>query len=332
MSSLDEQRTATPGLTVIPESVTPPPRSEIAVTAIDLRGVHKSLASVQAVREVDLTIQRGEVVAFLGPNGAGKTSTIDMILGLSRPSAGEVHVLGMPPRRVITKGLVAAVMQTGGLLKDLTVPEAVRYTSKLFAVGRPIGEVMERAGITHIADRLVGKRSGGEQNACVSLWRCRPTPNCFSSTSRPRGWTSRDDGSFGRPSATTRPGPHDRVCHPLPRRSRRLRRPGGVDHQRPDRRRRNRVGGQSRGLRADHSNHPVGSRRGPPARHARRGDVEIRGETVPIHSNDTDSVARRLLNDTEAHDLQITSRGLEDAFLALTTDTDDSAPMTKVVR
>jgi len=61
-------------------------------------------------------------------------------------------------------------------------------------------------------------------------------------------------------------------------------------------------------------------------------DVEIRGETVPIHSNDTDSVARRLLNDTEAHDLQLTSRGLEDAFLALTTDTDDSAPMTKVVR
>ena len=49
-------------------------------------------------------------------------------------------------------------------------------------------------------------------------------------------------------------------------------------------------------------------------------DVEIHGETVLIHSGDTDSVARYLLNQTEAHDLEITSRGLEDAFVALTSN------------
>ena len=54
--------------------------------AVRLRGLHQSFGPVEAVRGIDLTIAAGEVVAFLGPNGAGKTSTIDIILGLSRPS------------------------------------------------------------------------------------------------------------------------------------------------------------------------------------------------------------------------------------------------------
>ena len=54
-------------------------------------------------------------------------------------------------------------------------------------------------------------------------------------------------------------------------------------------------------------------------------DVEIRGDTVFIHSSDTDCVARQLLNGTEAHDLEITSRGLEDAFIALTSDAPDES-------
>ncbi len=49
-------------------------------------------------------------------------------------------------------------------------------------------------------------------------------------------------------------------------------------------------------------------------------DVEIRGDSVLIHSGDSDAVAQRLLNETVAHDLEITSRGLEDAFIALTSD------------
>ena len=64
--------------------------------AVDLRGVHKHFGSVQAVRGVALTIGSGEVMAFLGPNGAGKTSTIDMILGLSRPDAGAIETESDP--------------------------------------------------------------------------------------------------------------------------------------------------------------------------------------------------------------------------------------------
>src|ERR1700684_655256 len=93
--------------------------------AIGLRGVHKNFGSVEAVKGIDLDIASGEIVAFLGPNGAGKTSTIDIILGL-----------------------FSAVMQTGGLLKDLTVLETAQYTASLFAHSRPVKEVLERAGIT----------------------------------------------------------------------------------------------------------------------------------------------------------------------------------------
>src|SRR5690349_11383660 len=83
-------------------------------SAISLRGVTKSFGPVQAVRGIDLEIAPGEIVAFLGPNGAGKTSTIDMILGLSRPTSGEVEVFGTAPHHAIRRGLVSAVMQTGG--------------------------------------------------------------------------------------------------------------------------------------------------------------------------------------------------------------------------
>ena len=114
--------------------------------AILLRDVHKHFGGVRAVDGIDLTVEPGEIVAFLGPNGAGKTTTIDLLLGLSRPTRGLVEVYGMEPHQAIQRGLVAAVMQTGGLLRDLTVAETVRLTATLFAQTRPVAEVLDRVG------------------------------------------------------------------------------------------------------------------------------------------------------------------------------------------
>src|SRR3954462_1375000 len=134
-----------------------------AVPAVRITGVTKDFGDVHAVRGIDLSLEPGEIVAFLGPNGAGKTSTIDMVLGLSHPTTGTIEGLGLQPRQAIARGLVSAVMQTGGLLKDLSVRETVAYTASLFADTAPVDEVLRAAGIEAIADRKVGKCSGGEQ-------------------------------------------------------------------------------------------------------------------------------------------------------------------------
>ncbi|MFJ3474717.1 ABC transporter ATP-binding protein [Microbacterium maritypicum] len=120
---------------------------------------------VQAVDGVDLSIRRGEVVALLGPNGAGKTTTLDMLLGLTEPSSGTVRVLGTTPQRATSSGSIGAVLQTGGLLGDLTVGETVRLIASLHgadALDR-VDDVMARADLEHLARRRVSKCSGGEQ-------------------------------------------------------------------------------------------------------------------------------------------------------------------------
>ena len=131
--------------------------------AVSIDGVVKRFGAVTAVDGLSLKIQPGEVVAFLGPNGAGKTTTVDMILGLSQPSEGSVQIFGGDPRKAVALGRVAAVMQTGGLLKDFTVRETVELTASLFRPSRPVDEVLDRAGILDIGDRMVGKASGGQQ-------------------------------------------------------------------------------------------------------------------------------------------------------------------------
>jgi ABC-2 type transport system ATP-binding protein len=109
--------------------------------AVDLDGVVKRFGAVTAVDGINLRIRPGEVVALLGPNGAGKTTTVDMLLGLSRPSEGSARVYGRPPHDAVALGLVSAVMQTGGLLKDYTVEETVKLTAVLF--GRPASTATE---------------------------------------------------------------------------------------------------------------------------------------------------------------------------------------------
>ena len=120
--------------------------------ALSLRGVRKVYAAathpVVAVDGIDVTVAPGEIVAFLGPNGAGKTTTLDMCLGLVPPTAGTIEVFGQDPRAAVVAGRVSAVLQSGGLLRDLTVGETVRAIAALHGVPERAALVMERAGIT----------------------------------------------------------------------------------------------------------------------------------------------------------------------------------------
>jgi ABC-2 type transport system ATP-binding protein len=297
--------------------------------AIRLRGVCKSFGAVQAVRGIDLSVRPGEIVAFLGPNGAGKTSTIDMVLGLSVPSAGEVSVFGMEPHQAIRRGLVSAVMQTGGLLKDLTVRETATYTASLFAQSRPVEEALERAGITGIADRLVGRCSGGEQQRLRFAMALLSDPELvildepttgMDVESRRSFWAAiREDAEQGRTVlfATHYLEEADTYADRIVLVRKGLVVGDGTPSQ-------IKAMADGRTLRATLPGATEATLRGIPA----ADSVELRGDTVLIHSRDTDSVARHLLTTTDARDLEIFARGLEDAFVALTGD-DETEDVTR---
>src|SRR5579883_1635078 len=102
------------------------------MTAIEARGLRKSYGAVEAVRGVDVSIAAGETVALLGPNGAGKSTTIDMLLGLADPNAGEVSVFGGSPTAAVDAGWVGAMLQTGALIRDLSVRELVAMVASLY--------------------------------------------------------------------------------------------------------------------------------------------------------------------------------------------------------
>ena len=135
-------------------------------SGVRLQGLAKSFAGerepVHAVRGVDVEIEAGETVALLGPNGAGKSTTIDMTLGLLDPDAGSVTVFGASPTAAVASGRIGAMLQSGALIRDLTVRELVAMVASLYP--QPLGadEVIASTGIEAIADRLTQKLSGGE--------------------------------------------------------------------------------------------------------------------------------------------------------------------------
>jgi ABC-2 type transport system ATP-binding protein len=132
-------------------------------TVVGFDDVHKSYGPVHAVAGVSLTLHPGETVALLGPNGAGKSTALDLLLGLRNPDSGTVRLFGMQPREAISAGRVGAMLQSGGLMEDVTVREIVALTCDLHPRAHPVNRVLAEAGIEAIADRKVNKLSGGQE-------------------------------------------------------------------------------------------------------------------------------------------------------------------------
>ncbi|MET9866576.1 MULTISPECIES: ABC transporter ATP-binding protein [unclassified Streptomyces] len=124
--------------------------------------VSKAYDAVRAVDALTLTLRPGETVALLGPNGAGKSTTLDLLLGLKNPDSGTVRLFGTSPRQAIVAGRVGAMLQSGGLMDEVTVAELVRLACALHPRPYQPSEVLARAGIAQIADRKVHKLSGGQ--------------------------------------------------------------------------------------------------------------------------------------------------------------------------
>jgi len=132
------------------------------MSGIVLNGLRKSFGDVRAVDGIDVAIAPGETVALLGPNGAGKSTTIDMLLGLTKPDAGTVTVFDRTPEGAVDAGAVGAMLQTGSLIRDLTVRELITMMASLYREPMPVGDVLALSGLDGIADRRTQKLSGGE--------------------------------------------------------------------------------------------------------------------------------------------------------------------------
>jgi ABC-2 type transport system ATP-binding protein len=288
-------------------------------TAVQLTGLTKRFGALTAVDGLDLTIRRGEVVALLGPNGAGKSTTIDMLLGLQRPDAGTVLLDGQSPAKAIAKGTVGALLQSGGLLPDLTAGETVRLTAALQQRSRPVREVLDRAGVTEFADQRVGGLSGGQQQrirfamALVAdpdlLVLDEPTTGMDVETRRGFWTTMRQETAQGRTVlfATHYLDEADAYADRIV-----LLRAGRVIADGTAAQIKAAVTGRT--IRATLPGADLVGLAALPG----VDRVETRGDVVMLHCEDSDAALRSLLASTDAHDVEVTARNLEDAFIALT--------------
>ena len=124
-----------------------------------------SYGATEAVRGIDLEVERGEVFAFLGPNGAGKTTTVEILEGYRKRSGGEVTVLGEDPERAGRdwRERIGIVLQSGRLDPYLTVRESLDLYAGYFRNPRPTEDVIALIGLEGKADERASRLSGGQQ-------------------------------------------------------------------------------------------------------------------------------------------------------------------------
>jgi ABC-2 type transport system ATP-binding protein len=137
----------------------------MAERVIEVRGLRKSYGDVEAVRGIDLHVDRGEVFALLGPNGAGKTTTVEILEGYRERTDGEVSVLGHDPARseLDLKRKIGIVLQSTGVDPYLTVRETVDLYAGYYPSPRDIDEVIDLVGLAEKRRTRVKKLSGGQQ-------------------------------------------------------------------------------------------------------------------------------------------------------------------------
>ncbi len=136
-----------------------------AIRCTNLVKRYEGRPPVEAVRGLDLTVQSGECFGLLGPNGAGKTTTIEIIEGLSEPTAGDVEVLGMRwgSDDYAIKERIGISLQETRLSEKLQVDETLTLFRSFYKQGLEPEEVIRRVSLEEKATARVGKLSGGQR-------------------------------------------------------------------------------------------------------------------------------------------------------------------------
>jgi len=132
---------------------------------IAVSGLRMSYGPFEAVRGVDLRVERGEVFAFLGPNGAGKTTTVEILEGFRRRTRGEVVVLGEDPELAgpSWRARIGVVLQESDPERDLTVLECLDLFAGYYPSPRDPKEILEMVGLSDRSDAIASRLSGGQR-------------------------------------------------------------------------------------------------------------------------------------------------------------------------
>ncbi len=123
----------------------------------------RAYAAVTALRNLNLDLHAGELLALLGPNGAGKTTLVRMLLGLARPDSGIVSVFGADPHGGRVQPRLGAMLQVGRVPETLRVREHIDLFSSYYPAPLPLQETFQIAGIEDIKNRPFGELSGGQK-------------------------------------------------------------------------------------------------------------------------------------------------------------------------
>jgi ABC-2 type transport system ATP-binding protein len=134
-------------------------------SVVHVRGLSKSYGNLQAVRNLHLDVEYGEIFAILGPNGAGKSTTIEILEGHRQRDSGQVRVLAEDPETAgrSWRAQIGIVLQEVSDAGMLTVSETVKMFAKCYGTVRPTEEVLELVGLGSVSESRVRTLSGGQR-------------------------------------------------------------------------------------------------------------------------------------------------------------------------
>ena len=143
--------------------------------AIEIRGLSKVFGKVQALHEVDLTVEEGSIFGFLGPNGAGKTTTLRILTGLAWPTSGTVRVLGSDAAGAdnTVRSRIGFLPDVPGFYDWMTAEEFLRFAGGLFGLegkllDQRVGVLLDLAGLADVDTRIGGYSRGMKQRLGVA--------------------------------------------------------------------------------------------------------------------------------------------------------------------
>ena len=130
---------------------------------VQIKDLHKHFGSIRAVDGLNLSVKGGEIYGLLGPNGSGKTTLIRLILGLLKPSSGDIRVLGqtMPDKSILSQ--IGYMTQSSALYDDLSVWENIAFFSEIYGnmSRKQVDEAVTLVGLQDKKDALIRTLSGG---------------------------------------------------------------------------------------------------------------------------------------------------------------------------